>query len=179
MAPTPFKIEISKARIERLKQKLALTDYSLDQKTLDANDWRLGVPTSEIRRLGSYWQHQFDLDKVVTELNRIPQYTLEVDVSNFGQHQVHFIHQRSRRETAIPLLFLHGWPGSFLEVTKILDGLVNDSNAATPSFHVVAPSLINFGFSSASSSVSISNTRPREIASTYSSVARFQCRAAC
>lgn len=43
---------------------------------------------------------------------------------------------------AIPILFVHGWPGSFIEIEKALPEL----NAA--GFHVVAPSLPGYGFSS-------------------------------
>ena len=38
-------------------------------------------------------------------------------------------------------------PGSFLEVTKILPHLTNPSSPDAPNFHVIAPSLPNFGFS--------------------------------
>lgn len=38
-------------------------------------------------------------------------------------------------------------PGSFLEVTKILSQLT-EGGTDVPAFHVVAPSLPNFGFSS-------------------------------
>ena len=62
---------------------------------------------------------------------------------------MHFVHHRSNRTDAIPLLFLHGWPGSFLEVEYILDGLLNPPNPSSPAFHVVAPSIPGFGFSPA------------------------------
>jgi pimeloyl-ACP methyl ester carboxylesterase len=47
------------------------------------------------------------------------------------------------------LLFVHGWPGSFLEVENIIDRLTNPPNASLPAFHVVAPSIPGFGFSPA------------------------------
>lgn len=58
---------------------------------------------------------------------------------------MHFVHQKSSNPNAIPLLFVHGWPGSFLEVTKILPLLKGGDGK--PAFHVVAPSLPNYGFS--------------------------------
>lgn len=56
------------------------------------------------------------------------------------------MHQVSPVEDAIPLLFSHGWPGSFIEIKKLLP-LLKGGNE-NPAFHVVAPSLPNFGFSS-------------------------------
>ena len=59
---------------------------------------------------------------------------------------LHFVHHRSPREDAIPLLFIHGWPGSFLEVSNIIGNLTHPPNASVPAFHVVAPSIPGFGF---------------------------------
>jgi pimeloyl-ACP methyl ester carboxylesterase len=74
-------------------------------------------------------------------------------VDGFGTYNVHFIHQRSDVPNAIPLIFLHGWPGSFIEVTKILPELVQGGQNF-PAFHVVAPSLIDYGFSQGNTKVS-------------------------
>jgi pimeloyl-ACP methyl ester carboxylesterase len=54
---------------------------------------------------------------------------------------VHFVHSKATSSDAIPLLFLHGWPGSFVEVMKALPAL-NEAG-----FNVVAPSLPEYGFS--------------------------------
>lgn len=62
---------------------------------------------------------------------------------------LHFVHNRSPRDDAIPLLFLHGWPGSFLEVSHIIDQLTSPPNTSLPAFHVIAPSIPGFGFSPA------------------------------
>ena len=55
------------------------------------------------------------------------------------------MHQTSPSPDAIPLLFVHGWPGSYIEVTKLLAALRQSTNGV--SFHVVAPSLPNYGWS--------------------------------
>lgn len=62
---------------------------------------------------------------------------------------LHFVHHKSSRPDAIPLLSIHGWPGSFLEVTKIINDLTSPPNASVPAFHVMAPSLPGYGFSPA------------------------------
>jgi hypothetical protein len=68
--------------------------------------------------------------------------------------RIHFVHKRSSAADAIPLLYIHGFPGSFLEVSKILDPLTSTIPThlanESPSFHVVAPSVPGFGFSDAS-----------------------------
>lgn len=68
-------------------------------------------------------------------------------ISHHGETlSIHFVHHRSSRENAIPLLFQHGWPGNFLEVEKIIDELVEPKDGEQ-AYHVVAPSLPGFVFS--------------------------------
>jgi pimeloyl-ACP methyl ester carboxylesterase len=144
---TPFRIAIPDAKIERLRQKLALTDFPEFHD--DEEPWSLGPPVADIKRLATYWESGFDWRSIEAQLNTFPQYTAPISVEQYGMYDVHFIHQESKVENAIPLLFIHGWPGSFIEVTKILPQLIQGGEGF-PAFHVVAPSLIDFGFSSAS-----------------------------
>lgn len=147
----PFEIAISDEKIARLKQKLALSDFPSEVE--NADPWVRGAPLADIKRLALYWQKNFDWRKAEARLNTFPQYIAKVDVEGFDTYDIHFIHRPSRVKNAIPLLFVHSWPGSFVEVTKILPELVKGGEDF-PAFHVVAPSLIDFGFSSASKKVS-------------------------
>jgi hypothetical protein len=152
---TPFKINVSEERVQRLHQRLGLTDFPDEISDLVSDElWSRGAPLADIKRLTAYWQHGFDWRKAEESLNKFPQYTTDIEIDSFGSYQIHFVHQKSNVAGAIPLLFLHGWPGSFIEVTKILPFLVNGGDSF-PSFHVVAPSLIDFGFSSASKKVTV------------------------
>lgn len=146
----PITINVPELKLQRLKQKLALTDFP--DEPSDLEPWSRGVPLSEIKRLTRYWESGFDWRAVEANLNLLPHYTATIDVDDFGSHEVHFIHQTSTVKEAIPLLFLHGWPGSFIEVTKILPELVKGGEQF-PAFHVVTPSLIDFGFSGPSKKV--------------------------
>jgi pimeloyl-ACP methyl ester carboxylesterase len=149
----PFKIAIPNDKIHRLKQKLALTDFP--DEIVDTHDpWSRGSPLADIKRLALYWEHVFDWRKTEAMLNEFPQYITKIEVNGFDKYDVHFIHQPSAVSNAIPLLFVHGWPGSFIEVTKVLPQLVQGGKDF-PAFHVVAPSLLDFGFSSASKKVRI------------------------
>jgi epoxide hydrolase len=95
--------------------------------------------------LAEYWRDEFDWRSAERELNEFDNYLTEID----GQ-SLHFIHQKSNDPNAVPLLILHGWPGSVAEFTNIIGPLVDpNSDGATDqvAFHVVAPSLPGFGFS--------------------------------
>jgi hypothetical protein len=72
-------------------------------------------------------------------MNELPNFETTINVDKHGPVDLHFVHQKSDVPGAIPLLFVHGWPGSFLEVTKMLPLLKGGDGK--PAFHVVAPSL--------------------------------------
>ncbi|CZR60668.1 related to epoxide hydrolase [Phialocephala subalpina] len=146
MSIKPFLIAVTDDRLSRLRQKLELSDFP--DEHLEAEPWQRGTPSSDIKRLAGYWKNGFDWHGIEAKLNSFSQYTAPIKVEGFGTFDVHFVHQRSPNPNAIPLLFLHGWPGSFIEATKILPQLV-EGGKTFPAFHVVAPSLIGFGFSSA------------------------------
>lgn len=127
-----------------------LTDFPDEIK--DERDWVRGPPLADVVRLTDYWLKKFDWRKAEEGLNEFPQFIFKVEVEGYGEHEIHFVHQKSTCPNAVPLLFVHGWPGSFFEVTKILPQLVKGGDEF-PAFDVVAPSLVNFGFSDASEQV--------------------------
>jgi pimeloyl-ACP methyl ester carboxylesterase len=147
----PYKIAVPQEKLDRLKQKLELSDFPDDRLEIDTPFTR-GPPIADVHGLAAYWKDHYDWRKVEENLNRLPHYMTKIQVDGFGKYDVHFVHQMSKAKIAIPLLFLHGWPGSFLEVTKLLP-LIEQNGRETLAFHVVAPSLINFGFSSGSHKV--------------------------
>ncbi|KAJ7154471.1 Alpha/Beta hydrolase protein [Mycena filopes] len=146
MAETPFKISVSTEDLDSLKQRLDLTHFPDELE--DAN-WTYGAPLAEIKRLVARWQNGYDWRKHEAQLNaELPQFTRDIGVEGFGTLNVHYVHKRSALEGAIPLLFVHGWPGSFIEVRKIAP-LLTEVHPDRPSFHVVAISLPGYGFSEA------------------------------
>ena len=146
----PYTISVPEQKLERLQKKLALCDFPSEQSGLHYTSWDQGVPVSELERLVGVWQTGYDWRKIERSLNQLPHFMTKIDVQDMGQFDIHLIHKKSNAPGAIPLLFLHGWPGSFLEVTKILDPLVHGETEDSITFDVVAPSLVDFGFSSAS-----------------------------
>ncbi|EKM83184.1 hypothetical protein AGABI1DRAFT_69424 [Agaricus bisporus var. burnettii JB137-S8] len=142
----PFKITIPDEDLELLKTKLESTRFP-DEIEDAKRDY--GVPLADVQRLVAYWKDQFNWRDHETQLNEdLPQFTRDIEVEGFGTLNIHYVHRKSSVSTAIPLLFMHGWPGSFIEVRKILPLLIADS-PEHPSFHVVAPSLPGYGFSEA------------------------------
>ncbi|KAI0889383.1 epoxide hydrolase 1 [Annulohypoxylon maeteangense] len=140
----PFKIAIPDEDIQKLNQKISETRFPGG----GPNGWERGTPIQDIKRLSKYWQESFSWRSFEERLNQLPNFETTISVDGFDPIQVHFIHQQSSASDAIPLLFVHGWPGGFHEVTKCLPFFAESERNGGPAFHVVAPSLPNFGFSS-------------------------------
>jgi microsomal epoxide hydrolase len=65
-----------------------------------------------------------------------------------GDFYVHFVFVPSKRQDAVPLLLLHGWPGSFLEFLPMIDKLRKKYGSDDLPYHIVIPSLPGYAFSS-------------------------------
>jgi len=131
-AITPFRIAVPDDVLDDLRQRLARTRWP-ERECVD--DWSQGIPLDYTRELAAYWADGYDWRVREAALNRFDQFTTDVDGL-----EIHFIHQRSRRDDAFPLIITHGWPGSIVEFHKVIEPLAED-------FHVVCPSLPGYGFS--------------------------------
>ncbi len=140
----PFSIEIPEAVLNDLNKRLARTRFP-DQ--LEGAGWTYGTELSYLKELCAYWRSQFDWRAQERALNRLAHFRTEIDGL-----KIHFIHQRSKEENAIPLIITHGWPGSFVEFTKIIGPLTNPTahdGRSEDAFHVICPSIPGYGFSDA------------------------------
>ncbi|MEU0277130.1 epoxide hydrolase family protein [Streptomyces sp. NPDC006195] len=104
--------------------------------------WGQGVPLADLVDVVNYWRTGYNWRTFETRLNQIGQFRTTID--GLG---IHFLHRRSTRADATPLIVTHGWPGSIAEFTHVIDDLADPENADAPAFHVVVPSLPGFGYS--------------------------------
>ncbi|MCX4098973.1 epoxide hydrolase family protein [Nocardia sp. alder85J] len=135
----PFRIDIPQVRLDDLADRLRRAQWPDE---LPGVGDAYGVPGDRVRALAKYWREEFDWRALESRLNAYPQFTTEID----GE-QIHFLHLRSSRADATPVLLVHGWPGSILEYLEALAPLTEPADPQAPAFHVVLPSLPGFGFS--------------------------------
>ncbi len=147
----PFTLVISDEEIADLQRRLDMTRWP-DQ--LAGQAWVYGTDLGELRELATYWRNSFDWRKAEQWLNQWPQFQTSVD----GE-QVHFIHARSPRDDARPLLLTHGWPGSIVEFLHLIQPLTDPDDPSTPAFHVILPSLPGFTLSGPSKTTGVSPKR--------------------
>ena len=137
-----FKISVDDSLLTDLRRRLATTRWP-DQ--IEKTGWEYGVNVDHMKELIEYWRKEYDWREHERSLNEIPQFKTRIDGID-----LHFLHARSPHADALPLVLVHGWPGSVYEFYKIIPMLTEPEKhggRAEDAFHVVCPSLPGFGFS--------------------------------
>lgn len=135
----PFEVRVQDSVLTDLQRRLAETRWP-DQ--LPGTTWEYGADIHKVRELADYWQKGYNWRAEEARFNQFHQFTTEID----GQ-TIYFIHERSPRPGAIPLMLIHGWPGSVVEFFALIEPLTHPKDNSTPAFDVIVPSIPGFGFS--------------------------------
>ncbi|NMD57293.1 MULTISPECIES: epoxide hydrolase family protein [Tsukamurella] len=141
-----FEIHVADADLEDLRARLGAARLPEPETVRGSAEgrrrWDQGVPLADLVELVAYWRTDYDWRPFEDRLRRIGQFRTTID--GLG---IHFLHRRSPRTDATPLLMTHGWPGSVAEFVDVVDALTDPADETAPAFHVVIPSLPGFGFS--------------------------------
>jgi pimeloyl-ACP methyl ester carboxylesterase len=138
----PFHVNVPEAELDELRTRIQATKWPERETVTDASQ---GGQLATIQKLARYWAIDYDWRKCEAKLNALPQFMTEIDGLD-----IHFIHVRSKHENALPLIVTHGWPGSVIELLKIVDPLTDPTvhgASASDAFHLVIPSMPGYGFS--------------------------------
>ena len=142
MSPMPFAIQVPQARLDRIRRRIA--EFPWPEPPVDSG-WALGPDPHWLRDFCRTWIEDYDWRAVEARLNALPHFRAEADGL-----ALHYVHCRSPRPDARPLLLVHGWPGSFIEFEALFGPLADPAAHGAPdapAFHVVAPSLPGYAFS--------------------------------
>ncbi|CAN5347366.1 epoxide hydrolase [soil metagenome] len=136
-----FSIHVTDADIEDLTERLS--SVSLPDPTPGASD-ESGIDLPRLGELLEYWRSGYDWRANEVRLNAFPQIIADID----GQ-QVHAVHissgTHSNGSKPPPIILTHGWPYSFIEMTRLVPLLAN--SASESQLDIVIPSLPGYGFS--------------------------------
>jgi len=125
-------LDVPDEQLADLRRRLAAVRWPAGGTVTDTSQ---GPTTDKLRALVEHWRDKYDWRACEAELNRLGQYRTTIDGL-----AIDFLHIRSPRPDALPLIMTHGWPGSVLEFRKVIAPLSDD-------FHLVLPTLPGFGFS--------------------------------
>ena len=138
----PYRLAVPDQAIADLRGRLQRTRWPDDY--ID-HDWDFGTDQTYLKALCAYWADGYDWRVREAKLNALPHFIAPIE-----GHEIHFIHARSTAPKAQPLLITHGWPGSFVEMQKIIPMLTEPQRFGgdvSDAFDVVVPSLPGYGFS--------------------------------
>jgi pimeloyl-ACP methyl ester carboxylesterase len=138
----PFHVNIPETELTELRNRIKATRWP-ERETV--TDFSQGVPSATMQKLAHYWGTEYDWRRCEAKLKALPHFITEIDGLD-----IHFIHVRSKHDNAMPLIAAHGWPGSFIELLKLVDPLTNPTAhgaSASDAFHMVIPSMPGYGFS--------------------------------
>ena len=138
----PYRVDVPEEQLADLRRRVLATRWP-DRETV--SDQSQGVQLEKLQQLVRYWGTGYDWRKVEAKLNGLPQFITEIDGLD-----IHFIHVRSRHPNALPMIMTHGWPGSPLELLKVIGPLTDPTahgGKAEDAFHLVLPTYPGYGFS--------------------------------
>ena len=129
----PFKVRICESELIDLKVRIRNTRWPDE---IENSGWKYGTNLSYLKTLAEYWEMEFNWWKIEQKINSYPNFIATID-----KIKIHFIHAKAKNKNATPLIITHGWPGSFLEMLKLIDILT------MMDFDVIVPSIPGFSFS--------------------------------
>ncbi|KAK3399499.1 Alpha/Beta hydrolase protein [Sordaria brevicollis] len=151
VTPTPFRITVSDADLSQFRsliQQAHIPPAQFYNQHADPTTGKFGITRDWLITARDYWLNHYDWRARESFINSFPQFTQTVVGPTSGQtFNLHFAALFSSREDAIPVILMHGWPGSFLEFIPMLSLLRDRYTPDTLPYHVIIPSIPDYGFS--------------------------------
>jgi hypothetical protein len=117
MSIQPFFIHVPEIAIENLKERLSKARFP-DEIT--NSGWKFGADLNYMKVLLDYWHHDFNWRIEEAKVNEYPNF-----IANIDGFIIHFIHVKGKGSSGSAVIITHGWPGSFLEMMKIIPMLTD------------------------------------------------------
>jgi len=114
-----FTVNVPEAALDDVKRRLDATRWPDE---LPGTEWAFGTNLAYMKSLVAYWRSEYDWRRQETALNRLPHYRIAIDGL-----RIHYIHVRGKGPSPMPLIITHGWPGSFVEMVKLIPLLTDPS----------------------------------------------------
>lgn len=138
---TPFTIDVPASALADLRERVHRIDWS---RLPFSDAERYGASADLLRRVLTYWADEYSWRDWEAQLNAVPHFMANIDGLD-----LHFWHVKGAKPGSIPLLLLHGWPGSVVEYWDLIGPLTDPAAHGAPdapSYDVVLAELPGFGF---------------------------------
>lgn len=148
--PKEFNARVSDLELEGFKLLLRISRIgpeTYENQVADVNDYTsFGISRKWLVEAKEHWLSNYDWRKTEARINGYNNWTVDIEEDGF-QYQIHFTALFSKKADAVPLLLLHGWPGSFLEFLGVIDEFKSKYDENSLPFHIIVPSLPGYGYS--------------------------------
>ncbi|KAF2165285.1 hypothetical protein M409DRAFT_55708 [Zasmidium cellare ATCC 36951] len=144
----PYELHIPEADVQNMKNLLKLCRLAgpVYENSMPGGKRTLGVRRDWLADAKQTWETDFDWRASESHMNSFPNFKAPVE-DKTGTFEIHFLALISSRVDAIPVILLHGWPGSFLEFLPMLQLFKEKYTPETLPYHLVVPSIPGFTLS--------------------------------
>ncbi|VEN50712.1 unnamed protein product [Callosobruchus maculatus] len=140
-----FKINVSEDVLKDLHHRLA--SHLPFQEPLEDVKQHYGMNANLLKKIVDHWKTKYDWREREKFFNQYPQFKTQIQGLD-----IHFMHVKPKQTKGLkvlPLLLVHGWPGSFREFYEAIPALTTPQKDRDFVFEVVVPSIPGYGFSDA------------------------------
>ncbi|XP_017865176.1 PREDICTED: juvenile hormone epoxide hydrolase 1 [Drosophila arizonae] len=145
----PYDISVAPELIADLKTQLERPLKVHDP--LEGIGFEYGFNSNELKKVVKYWRDDYlpNWNKREEFLKKFQHFQTEIQGL-----KIHFIHAKptnAKAKKVVPLLLMHGWPGTVREFYDFIPLLTKGSDKSEYVFEVIAPSLPGYGWSQGAS----------------------------
>lgn len=141
----PFEIKFEKKVIDDLKYRLK--NHRPFAPPLEGVTFEYGFNTAALEPWLKYWAEEYKFADREKFFNQFPHF--KTSIKGLDIHFIRVKPQVSAGVQTLPLLLLHGWPGSVREFYEAIPLLTSQNSGYDFAFEVIVPSLPGYGFSDA------------------------------
>lgn len=146
--PVLSPIHVPDQEISDFKALLELSRIGPKTWYNEQTEGKFGVSRDWLINAKDAWMNNFDWRQQEAHVNSFPNFNITISNPDYGQLGLHFLALFSAKTDAIPIIFMHGWPGSFVEFLPMLQIMRKKYTPESLPYHVIVPSLPGYGFSS-------------------------------
>ncbi|KAL7923104.1 Alpha/Beta hydrolase protein [Trichoderma austrokoningii] len=145
--PEPFTLHVPDKELSGFNELLKLSKIAPATWWNQHNNGRFGVSREWLVHAKETWLTAFNWRQHETRINKLPNFKMAIPDAEAGTVDIHFSALFSSKKDAIPFIFLHGFPSSFLEMLPVMELLLDKYTPETLPYHIIVPSLPDYGLS--------------------------------
>ncbi|XP_045507046.1 juvenile hormone epoxide hydrolase-like isoform X1 [Colias croceus] len=140
----PFQVEFSNLVVKDIKERLR--DRHPLTPPLEGIAFEYGFNSKQLESWLKYWAEEYPFSARERYINQYKHY--KTNIQGLNIHFVRVTPEVPAGKEVVPLLLLHGWPGSFLEFYDAIPLLTAANKDRDFAVELIIPSLPGYGFSS-------------------------------